>query len=207
MFMSLFFNFFILQVWQGLLKFSENYLKLDLQITPFFKNKHFELCCFVVYRVRNIVNRRESDVICHSVRRSRIPTSRYILFRPEGHLCSPQGLGLCSLIDYCICLWDLLGTNIWDHDDHSVLPWEFVNIWYNHHPKSYSMMLNISEWGFSISSMRTEYGSSQKQPVLTVHLPHTQHTLGGAIWRIHASPPANNPNANADWLAPDGASV
>jgi hypothetical protein len=32
-------------------------------------------------------------------------------------------------------------------------------------------------------------------------------TLGGAIWRIHASPPANNPNANADWLAPDGASV
>jgi len=64
MFMSLFFNFFILQVWQGLLKFSENYLNLDLQITPFFKNKHFELCCFVMYRVRNIVNRRESDVIC-----------------------------------------------------------------------------------------------------------------------------------------------
>jgi hypothetical protein len=46
-----------------------------LQITPFFKNKHFELCCFVMYRVRNIVNRRESDVICHSVRRSRAPTS------------------------------------------------------------------------------------------------------------------------------------
>ncbi len=78
MFMSLFFNFFILQVWQGLLKFSENYLNLDLQITPFFKNKHFELCCFVMYRVHNIVNRRESDVICHSVRRSRVPTSIYI---------------------------------------------------------------------------------------------------------------------------------
>jgi hypothetical protein len=75
MFMSLFFNFFILQVWQGLLKFSENYLNLELQITPFFKNKHFELCYFVMYRVRNIVNRRESDVICHSVRRSRVPTS------------------------------------------------------------------------------------------------------------------------------------
>jgi hypothetical protein len=42
-------------------------LDVDLQITPFFKNKHFELCCFVMYRVRNIVNRRESDVICHSV--------------------------------------------------------------------------------------------------------------------------------------------
>jgi hypothetical protein len=50
-------------------------LDVDLQITPFFKNKHFELCCFVMYRVRNIVNRRESDVICHSVRRSRAPTS------------------------------------------------------------------------------------------------------------------------------------
>jgi len=77
--MSLFFNFFILQVWQGLLKFSKNYLNLDLQITPFFKNKHFEFCCFVMYRVRNIVNRRESDVICHSVRRSRVPTNIYIL--------------------------------------------------------------------------------------------------------------------------------
>jgi len=50
-------------------------LNLDLQITPFFKNKHFELCCFVMYRVHNIVNRRESDVICHSGRRSRAPTS------------------------------------------------------------------------------------------------------------------------------------
>jgi hypothetical protein len=57
------------------LKFSENYLNLDYQITFFFKNKHFELCCFVMYRVRNIVNRRESDVICHSVQRSRVPTS------------------------------------------------------------------------------------------------------------------------------------
>jgi hypothetical protein len=27
-------------------------LNIDLQITPFFKNKHFELCCFVMYRVR-----------------------------------------------------------------------------------------------------------------------------------------------------------
>jgi hypothetical protein len=43
-----------------------------------FKNKHFELCCFVMYRVRNIVNRRESDVICHSVRRSQVPTSHSI---------------------------------------------------------------------------------------------------------------------------------
>jgi hypothetical protein len=75
MFMSLFFYFFILQVCQGLLKFSENYLNLDLQITPSSKNKHFELCCFVMYRVCNIVNRRESDVICHSVRRSQVPTS------------------------------------------------------------------------------------------------------------------------------------
>ncbi len=64
-----------MQVWQGLLKFSKNYLNVDLRITPFFKNKHFELCCFVMYRVRNIVNKRESDVICHSVRRSRAPTS------------------------------------------------------------------------------------------------------------------------------------
>jgi hypothetical protein len=31
-----FFYIYILQVWQGLLKFSENYLNLDLQITPFF---------------------------------------------------------------------------------------------------------------------------------------------------------------------------
>jgi hypothetical protein len=62
----------------SLLKFSENNLNLDLQITPFFKNKHFELCCFVMYRVRNIVNRRESDVICHSVRRSRVPSSMLI---------------------------------------------------------------------------------------------------------------------------------
>ncbi len=46
-----------------------------MQITPFFKNKHFELCCFIMYRVRNIVNRRESDVIRHSVRRSRVLTS------------------------------------------------------------------------------------------------------------------------------------
>jgi len=72
-----------LQVWQGLLKFSENYLNLDLQITPFFKNKHFELCCFVMYRVPNIVNRRESEVICHSVWRSRVPTSRYITGRGQ----------------------------------------------------------------------------------------------------------------------------
>ncbi len=35
-----------------MLKFSENYLNIDLQITLFFKNKHFELCCFVMYRVR-----------------------------------------------------------------------------------------------------------------------------------------------------------
>jgi hypothetical protein len=28
-----------------------------------------------MYRVRNIVNRRESDAICHSVRRSWVPTS------------------------------------------------------------------------------------------------------------------------------------
>ncbi|CAK9199386.1 unnamed protein product [Sphagnum troendelagicum] len=26
----------------------------NLQITPFFKNKHFELCCFVMYKVHNI---------------------------------------------------------------------------------------------------------------------------------------------------------
>ncbi len=32
-----------------------------------------------MYRVRNIVNRRESDVICHSVRRSRVPTSMFII--------------------------------------------------------------------------------------------------------------------------------
>jgi len=50
-----------------------------LQITPFFKNKHFELCCFVMYKVRNIVNRRESDVICHIDRRSRVPTSNSII--------------------------------------------------------------------------------------------------------------------------------
>jgi hypothetical protein len=50
-------------------------LNLEVQITPFFKNKHFELCCFVTYRVRNIVNRRESDVIRHSVRRSWVSTS------------------------------------------------------------------------------------------------------------------------------------
>jgi hypothetical protein len=55
-------------------------LNLDLQITPFFKNKHFELCCFVMYRVCNIVNRRESDVICHSVRRLRVPTSYCIIW-------------------------------------------------------------------------------------------------------------------------------
>jgi hypothetical protein len=29
-----------------------------------------------MYRVRNIVNRRESDVICHSVQRSQAPTSK-----------------------------------------------------------------------------------------------------------------------------------
>ncbi len=69
--------FFILQVWQGLLKFSQNYLNLDLQITLFFKNKHFELCCLVMYRVRNIVNTRKNDVICHSVRRSRVLTSMH----------------------------------------------------------------------------------------------------------------------------------
>jgi len=28
-----------------------------------------------MYRVRNVINRRESDVICHSVRRSWVPTS------------------------------------------------------------------------------------------------------------------------------------
>jgi hypothetical protein len=48
-------------------------MDVDLQITFFFKNKHFELCCFVMYRVLNIVNRKESDVICHNVRRSRAP--------------------------------------------------------------------------------------------------------------------------------------
>jgi hypothetical protein len=37
---------------------------------------------------------------------------RYILFRPKGHLCSLHAPGLSSLIDYCICLWDILGTNI-----------------------------------------------------------------------------------------------
>jgi hypothetical protein len=57
-------------------------LNLDLQITPFFKNKHFELCCLVMYRVRNIVNTRESDVICHSVRRSRVPTSMHSYVGP-----------------------------------------------------------------------------------------------------------------------------
>ncbi len=55
--------------------------------TFFFKNKHFELCCFVMYRVRNIINRRESDVICHSVRRSRVPTS-----------CIYYGMGLVELV-------------------------------------------------------------------------------------------------------------
>ncbi len=34
---------------------------------------------FCYYRVRNIVNKRENDVICHSVRRSRVPTSFVIL--------------------------------------------------------------------------------------------------------------------------------
>ncbi len=57
------------------MKFSGNYLNLDVQITPFLKNKHFELCYFVMYRVRNIDNRRESDVIRHSIRRSQVPTS------------------------------------------------------------------------------------------------------------------------------------
>jgi len=42
--------------------------------------------------------------------------------------------------------------------------------------------------------------------VSIVHLPRTQHTLGGAIWTFHASPSAND-NANVDWLAPDGAYV
>jgi hypothetical protein len=35
------------------------WLDVDLQITFFFKNKHFELCCFVMYRVHNIVNRKK----------------------------------------------------------------------------------------------------------------------------------------------------
>ncbi len=52
------------------------WLDVNLQITLFFKKKHFGLCCFVMYRVRNIVNRRESDVICHNVRRSRAPNSQ-----------------------------------------------------------------------------------------------------------------------------------
>jgi hypothetical protein len=59
-------------------RFVEIFRKLfELRLAnyTFFKNKHFELCCFVMYRVRNIVNRRESDVICQSVRRSRVPTS------------------------------------------------------------------------------------------------------------------------------------
>jgi hypothetical protein len=102
-------------------------------------------------------------------------------------ICAASMARACvAFIDYCICLWDLLGTNIWEHDDHSVLPWEFVNLWYNHHSKSFPMMmmLNIPEWGFSILLIRTEYGSWAKQLVLTVHLPYTQHTLGGAIWRF-----------------------
>jgi len=61
-----------------LLKFSENYLNLDLQITPFSKINILNYVVLVMYRVRNIVNRRESDVICHSVRRSRVPISLLI---------------------------------------------------------------------------------------------------------------------------------
>jgi hypothetical protein len=39
-----------------------------------------------MYRVRNIVNRRESDVICHSVRRSRVPTSTIYMHNTGRHL-------------------------------------------------------------------------------------------------------------------------
>jgi hypothetical protein len=59
-------------------RFFEIFRKLfELRLAnyTFFKNKDFELCCFVMYRVCNIVNRRESDVICQSVRKSRVPTS------------------------------------------------------------------------------------------------------------------------------------
>jgi hypothetical protein len=35
--------------------------------------------------------------------------------------------------------------------------------------------------------------------MLIVHLPHTQHTLGGALWRFHASPNANV-HTNTNWI-------
>jgi len=72
-------EFFYLFIYiASMTRFVEIFRKLfELRLAnyTFFKNKHFELCCFVMYRVRNIVNRKESDVICHSVRRSRVPTS------------------------------------------------------------------------------------------------------------------------------------
>jgi hypothetical protein len=39
----------------------------------------FELCCFVMYRVRKIVNRRESDVICSSC-----PVCLFSVIRVQG---------------------------------------------------------------------------------------------------------------------------
>jgi hypothetical protein len=71
-FLNFFFNI------ASMTRFVEIFRKLfELRLAnnPFFKNKHFELYCFVMYKVHNIVNRRESDVLCHSVRRSRVPTS------------------------------------------------------------------------------------------------------------------------------------
>jgi hypothetical protein len=76
-------------------------------------NKHFELCCFVMYRVRNIVNRRESDVICHSVRRSQVPTSMGL---KKGGVIIGNVLG--NTLGTCRTFWELYGNILrtsWEH--------------------------------------------------------------------------------------------
>jgi hypothetical protein len=54
MFMSLFFVFFYIASMTRFVEIFRKLFELRLANYTFFKNKHFELCCFVMYRVHNI---------------------------------------------------------------------------------------------------------------------------------------------------------
>jgi hypothetical protein len=59
-----------------------------------------------MYTVRNIVNRKESDVICHSVRRSRAPTRLEVVHYSLEYIENGQKLPYIYIYIYIYILFE-----------------------------------------------------------------------------------------------------
>ncbi len=129
---------------------------------------------------------------------------RYVLFMPKGHLCSLHTPRLCGLIHYCYLSLGYIGNchlRSWWSQCPPLGICKFVI-----QPSSKILLDYVEHIWVRLTHQKDWIWKLAKQSVSIVHLPHTQHTLGGTIWRFHASPSANA-HANADSLAPDGANV